>query len=158
MASHQTKGGGFPMKRMGLAGVVLAVVFLTMAGSAWAESTITTCVPYLVSTGKLATGKPIVAGTETGTCKNTSTIKYHPLNIPAAGGFETLNKLLAHMTFVESGVGGTPTIQFSGANVQIVNGEGKTASVNGEGNLVIGYDENPGTVRGTPGAQTGSHN
>ena len=26
-------------------------------------------------------------------------------------------------------------------NVQVVNGEGKTASVNGEGNLVIGYDE-----------------
>ncbi len=35
--------------------------------------------------------------------------------------------------------------------MQIVNGEGKTASANSEGNLVIGYDEEPGT-------QTGSHN
>jgi hypothetical protein len=35
--------------------------------------------------------------------------------------------------------------------VQIVNGEGKTASENGAGNLVIGYDE-------LPKEQTGSHN
>jgi hypothetical protein len=35
-------------------------------------------------------------------------------------------------------------------NVQLVNGEGHTATTNGEGNLVLGYDENPGE-------QTGSH-
>jgi hypothetical protein len=56
------------------------------------------------------------------------------------------------MTYVASGVGG-PTIQFSGVNVQVVNGEGKTASVNGDGNLVVGYDENAGK-----NDQTGSHN
>ncbi len=42
-------------------------------------------------------------------------------------------------------------MQFPAVNVQIVNGTGKTASVNGTGNLVIGYDE-------TPGTQSGSHN
>jgi hypothetical protein len=47
-------------------------------------------------------------------------------------------------------VGGKPTVQFSGVNVQIVNGLGKTETINGEGNLVIGYDEGPGL-------QTGSH-
>src|SRR5207249_3777178 len=44
-----------------------------------------------------------------------------------------------------------PTIQFSGVNVQIVNGEGKEEAMNGAGNLVVGYDE-------FPGEQTGSHN
>jgi hypothetical protein len=52
---------------------------------------------------------------------------------------------------VASGVGGKPTVQFASVNVQILNGAGSTASVNGTGNLVLGYDE-------TPGSQTGSHN
>ena len=54
-------------------------------------------------------------------------------------------------TYVSSGVGSKPTVQLSAVNLQIINGEGKTATINGEGNLVIGYDESPGT-------QTGSHN
>ncbi len=45
------------------------------------------------------------------------------------------------MSYLAHGIDAMPTIQFSGCNVQIVNGEGKTASENGEGNLVIGYDE-----------------
>jgi hypothetical protein len=62
-----------------------------------------------------------------------------------------LEATLDGVTRIESGIAGKPTIQFSGVNVQIVNGEGKTESRNGEGNLVIGYDE-------VPGEQTGSHN
>jgi hypothetical protein len=54
-------------------------------------------------------------------------------------------------TFISSGVGGKPTVQFSAVNVQVVNGTSSTSTVNGEGNLVLGYDE-------APGAQTGSHN
>src|SRR5690349_23345621 len=46
-------------------------------------------------------------------------------------------------TFVSSGVGGKPTVQFSGVNVQVVSGTGSTSGpVNGEGNLVVGYAEN----------------
>jgi hypothetical protein len=71
---------------------------------------------------------------------------------------EQLKALLPYIKLVPSGIAGKPTIQFSKVNVQIVNGEGKTATVNGEGNLVVGYDENPGTERGEPGVQTGSHN
>ena len=57
------------------------------------------------------------------------------------------------MRFVASGVGGKPTVQFSGVNVQVVSGSGSTAGpVNGEGNLVVGYDESEGKP------QTGSHN
>lgn len=56
-------------------------------------------------------------------------------------------------TFVSSGVGGRPTVQFSAVNVQIVSGSGKTAGkVNGEGNLVVGYAED---TSGRP--QTGSN-
>jgi hypothetical protein len=53
-------------------------------------------------------------------------------------------------TFVSSGVGGKPTAVFTSVNVQIVDGEGQTMSTNGEGNVVLGYAENPGE-------QTGSH-
>jgi hypothetical protein len=71
---------------------------------------------------------------------------------------EQLKALLPYIKLLPSGIAGKPTVQFSKVNVQIINGEGKTATVNGEGNLVVGYDENPGTERGTPGLQTGSHN
>jgi hypothetical protein len=59
--------------------------------------------------------------------------------------------LLKYTKVQAAGIGGKPTVQFSGANVQVVSGTGKTEAVNGEGNLVIGYDE------GTH-PQTGSHN
>ena len=65
---------------------------------------------------------------------------------------ETLKTILPYVKYVASGVGGKPTIQFSGANVQIVNGEGTTQTTNGAGNLILGYDENPNQE-----AQTGSH-
>src|SRR5437763_5289781 len=55
-------------------------------------------------------------------------------------------------SYVSSGVGGKPTVEFSAVNVQIVNGTGSTASVNGMGNVVVGYDENPAALK-----QTGSH-
>jgi len=64
---------------------------------------------------------------------------------------EELKAILKYVKVTPSGVGGKPTVQVSGANVQIVNGEGNTASTNGAGNLVLGYDESPGT-------QWGSHN
>src|SRR5437763_3337628 len=56
-------------------------------------------------------------------------------------------------TYVPSGAGGKPTVQFAAVNVQVVSGSGATdGAVNGTGNLVIGYDENPAAQ-----AQTGSH-
>jgi len=59
-------------------------------------------------------------------------------------------------TYEASGIDGKPTVLFgapsAGVNVQIVNGSGSTSKVNGTGNLVLGYDENPSNH-----AQTGSH-
>jgi hypothetical protein len=54
-------------------------------------------------------------------------------------------------TYVATGVGGKATVQFSGVNAPVVNGSGSETTINGEGNLVIGYNPSPGT-------QTGSHN
>jgi hypothetical protein len=65
---------------------------------------------------------------------------------------ETLKSVLPYVKYVATGVGGKPTILLSGANVQIVNGEGTTQTTNGAGNLILGYDENPNEE-----AQTGSH-
>jgi hypothetical protein len=38
-------------------------------------------------------------------------------------------------------VNGRPTLRFTGVNVQVVNGQGSTATANGTGNLIVGYDE-----------------
>jgi trimeric autotransporter adhesin len=72
------------------------------------------------------------------------------------GEIKLLKSILPHITYMGSGLGGKPTIRFSGVNVQIVNGDGKTRSVNGEGNLVIGYDESENQF-GQKFEQTGSH-
>jgi hypothetical protein len=137
------------MRRIGLAGVALAVLFLTMVPGAWAEATATICVPERASSQVLSTNAK-------GECPakliSKTTVKYKAEALPGTAELEKLDTILPHVNYVESGVGGKPTIQFSGVNVQVVNGEGKTESVNGEGNLVIGYDENAGR------AQTGSHN
>jgi hypothetical protein len=134
------------MKRLGVAGIVLAAVFLTVVGAAWGEATTTICVPEAAS-------KPVLSTNAKGECspqfEKKTELKYKSVQLPGSGELETLNKILPHVNYVESGVAGKPTIQFSGVNVQVVSGT--NAAVNGEGNLVIGYDENPGS-------QTGSHN
>jgi hypothetical protein len=47
---------------------------------------------------------------------------------------ETLLAVLPCIKFIESGIDKKPTVQFSGCNVQIVSGGGKTNEANGEGN------------------------
>src|SRR5262249_22238431 len=64
----------------------------------------------------------------------------------------SLEATLKGVTRNETGVGGKPTIQFSGVNVQLVNGAGSTYTQNGSGNLVLGYDA---VAPSRP--QTGSH-
>jgi hypothetical protein len=75
------------------------------------------------------------------------------------------NNVLALAPFVtvdanpENGSPG-PHITFHGANIHIVNGMGSTALMNGLGNLIIGYDENPDpAVHPFPmNGRAGSHN
>ncbi len=133
------------MRRVGLAGVVLVVVFLVLVSGAGAEAPTKVCVPETAS-------RPVLSASAKDECPMKSTTKYKTEVLPDPAELEVLERILPHLDFVEDGVGGKPTIQFSGVNVQVLNGEGKTESVNGEGNLVIGYDENTGRT------QSGSHN
>jgi len=63
-------------------------------------------------------------------------------------------------------VNGQPTVRVSAANLQIVNGMNKTDSINGAGNLIVGYDEADGQLSLPSGfsltlsdrPKTGSHN
>jgi hypothetical protein len=65
-----------------------------------------------------------------------------------------LESTLSKVSYTDSGLNGKPTLQISGANLQIVSGTGSTnGTANGEGNLIIGYDENPSNYD-----QTGSNN
>jgi hypothetical protein len=64
-----------------------------------------------------------------------------------------LETLLANVARVI--VDGHDTIRLSGVNVQIVDGSGNTSgTVNGLGNLIVGYNE----LRGSGNVRTGSHN
>jgi hypothetical protein len=122
------------------------VASLTMVGNVWGASTIYLCLAEKAG--------PAKSGGIEGKCpKATTKVMYARLALPKEEATQqTLLAILPHVKYVESGVGGKPTIQFSGVNVQVVNGEGKTVSVNGEGNLIIGYDESTGK------SQSGSHN
>jgi len=63
---------------------------------------------------------------------------------------EKLISILPHVDYEASGIDKQPTIQFTGVNLQVIDGSGSETTVNGTGNLILGYDEKPGT-------QTGSH-
>lgn len=155
--------------RVGASCILMAASLLAMTGLAQAQEGAKLCVPD-------APGRPIVTPNSHGECANHGVVRYKLMDLGKEGPagpqgkegpagpagpegrnalsaeeLETLREILPCTKFVASGIDGKPTIQFSGCNVQIVNGEGKTASTNGEGNLVIGYDE-------SPGEQTGSHN
>lgn len=121
--------------------VCVAVGLLTVVASgAWAAPTVL-CVK--TANNGAVKGPTLPGGSE---CKT----GFSKITLPSSEEQEVLNKVMPHVKYQEKGVGGKPTIQVSGVNVQIVNGEGKTDSTNGAGNLVIGYDE-------VPGEQTGSH-
>ena len=139
--------------RLAFGGALLAFVFTIIVGSASAEPA-TTC----VKATKIRPPKPAKAhytgGYTDKKCSEPNAThegQYEKLADLTAEQETKIAALLEHVKVEEKGVNEKPTIQFSGANVQVVNGEGKTATTNGEGNLVIGYDE-------SNRAQTGSHN
>jgi len=76
------------------------------------------------------------------------------------GQVATLKSTLAGVTATLHGVtrvkdaNGYDTLKISGVNVQIVNGSGSEDTLNGVGNLILGYDDN----YLSPKPRTGSHN
>jgi hypothetical protein len=80
----------------------------------------------------------------------------------AISGLQALLRGVAHSrdgsTLIIAGHGGDSrsalkTVVFKGVNVQVVNGTGIETTLNGLGNLIIGYADNTGGA-----ARTGSHN
>src|SRR5450631_4327097 len=116
------------MRRAWFVGAVAAALFCCWCGAAVALGAVSPgweCVPARAGLNVTSGGTGSVASCSSGTA-------------------------VRGPTYGSSGVGGKATVQFSGVNVQIVDGSGSTSSVNGTGNLVLGYDESAGT-------QTGSH-
>lgn len=114
------------LRGVGLAAVLTIGLLLSMAGVALAAPTPGwECVPTTA-------GQAVVSG---GTGPAPSCSSGTPVLAP---------------TYVSSGVGGKPTVQLSGVNLQVIDGSGVETTINGTGNLILGYDEKPGT-------QTGSH-
>jgi hypothetical protein len=64
-----------------------------------------------------------------------------------------LERKLTHVTSV-TGAGGLPEVVITGANLRLVNGQRATATTNGLGNLLVGYNE----PREGENVRTGSHN
>jgi hypothetical protein len=122
----------------GVATTVLVTSIALTAGAASAAA-LKVCVPE-------KEGKSFLTPTK-GACKK----GYQLSEVPGEEETKLLNEVVPHVRFEEKGVAGKPTIRFTGVNVQVVNGAGVTETTNGEGNLVIGYDE-------STGEQTGSHN
>jgi hypothetical protein len=124
--------------------VLVPAVILAGGGVARAASpSVSLCVASTPNTA-------VTSASSTGTCASGSTA----VALPASSAEQqTLLSILPHITFNQSGVDGKPTVQFSGVNVQVVSGSGSTGgTVNGEGNLIVGYAEN---VHGY--AQSGSN-
>lgn len=74
-------------------------------------------------------------------------------SMPDAATVEFINNLAA-VVALQNDAQGRPSVVFSGVNVHVNNGTGMTTSVNGLGNLVVGYDE----ARTTGNDKNGSHN
>jgi len=69
------------------------------------------------------------------------------------GRVHALEDKLTHVTSV-TGAGGLPEVRITGANLRLVNGLRATATANGLGNLLVGYNE----PRQGGNVETGSHN
>jgi hypothetical protein len=126
------------MRRITLAGVALAVVLL--AAMALCGSALATTLCLANKANGDVKGPTTVGGSA---CKS----GYAAIELPSASELE----ILKHASYEPEGIGKKPTVVFSGVNVQVESGAGEEKTLNGAGNLVVGYDE-------TPREQTGSNN
>jgi hypothetical protein len=127
---------GFTMGVRGVRALVgggVAVFWLAWLGGT-ALASVAICVPSTAGQAVSSDGNGSAA------CSGAAT----KVALPASSADQqALISILPHIRFSTSGVGAKPTIQFSGVNVQVVSGSGTTnGTLNGEGNLVVGYAEN----------------
>ena len=139
--------------------VVVALGLLVSAGGASAAGGVSLCIPEAEGAATVtptkgacpANYKLVELGAEGKEGKEGAPGKEGTFAGLTTADKETLLAVLPYVKFVKEGIDKKPTIQFSGANVQIVSGAAKETELNGLGNLVVGRDEEPG-------AQTGSGN
>jgi hypothetical protein len=151
------------MRRIVLFVATAAVVLAASAGPALADG-------QQVCIG--GPGSAVSTPNSSGQCKKTETLTtlatqsevtdlqsrvttLETANTDLTNRVSALESTLSKVSYTDSGLNGKPTLKFSGANLQIVSGSGLTeGAVNGEGNLIIGYDENCSDNCD----QSGSHN
>jgi hypothetical protein len=108
------------------------MVFVGVAGSALGASSVTLCVP----SGEGAT----ITTPTSGSCGSGTSVQ-----LPSEKAEqEKLLSILPHINYEASGVGGKPTVQFTGVNLQVINGSGSESTLNGTGNLNWGMTQPPG--------------
>jgi hypothetical protein len=126
------------MRRVALLIATVGMAFPGVVGSARGASSVTLCVPS-------GEGAAITTPTK-GSCGSATSVQ-----LPSeATEQEKLISILPYINYEAEGIDKKPTIQFSGANLQVIDGSGLETTINGTGNLILGYDPSPGT-------QTGSH-
>ena len=118
------------------------------AGQAFAADTQTLC-----STGA---GKAVVAPGASGRCASGQTSMVLATGTAVSALKTKVTSLQSQVSALRSTLSGVTrsgkTLRFTGLNLQVLSGSGSTSgAVNGLGNVIIGYNEVPGT-------QTGSHN
>lgn len=74
-------------------------------------------------------------------------------NMPSAETLQFIDDLRA-VVALQNDAQGNPSVMFNGVNLHVRNGAGSTNTVNGLGNLIVGYDE----ARTSGNDKTGSHN
>lgn len=74
-------------------------------------------------------------------------------NMPSAETLQFIDDLRA-VVALQNDNQGNPSVMFNGVNLHVRNGAGSTNTVNGLGNLIVGYDE----ARTSGNDKTGSHN
>jgi len=124
----------FVMSRLGGLGVAAVISFSLLLGTGIASASVKLCVPKREGAavltpkhGKCKRGFRLAGLGAEG--KEGKEGRSGPEGKAGTAGFsgselETLKSLLPHLKFIDAGVGGKPTVQFSGLNVQVVNGEG----------------------------------
>jgi hypothetical protein len=133
------------MARKLVAILVVLVACGALPALAAADSPVAMCVPSAANTA-------ITTPNTNGTCPSGKTKKSLANQADLTAAKARITALEAKLTGVtRATVNGQPTLTFTGENIRIVNGAGITPSVNGKGNLFMGYNT-------TPGDQGGSHN
>ncbi len=135
------------LARRTLLPVTATAVLFSGGAVAQAASSVSLCVPSTPNTA-------VTSASSTGTCASGATAVALPASSSAQ---QTLISILPYIFYEDKyhGIGGKPTIVFSGANVQIDNGMGteSATALNGAGNLVIGDPAPSGVSK-----QSGSDN